>query len=167
VSFNYSAFDPAAIPQGDFTPLPDGDYRVIVKSAAEKPTKDGTGLMLTGQLQVTEGKHAKRTVFFQINIKNKSQEATEIGHRELAAMMLCLGVQRMSHPSQVVGKMGVVKVYSEEFNGKVSNKVRRWLPKAAPAGAADPVVTRSTFTPPNSAAAIEATAEEFPDADLF
>ena len=144
-TFNYGSFNPADLPPDTYAVLPEGEYRVLVKTATEQPTRDGTGLGLKGELRVVDGPNKDRALFFWINLANKNPKAVEIGQRELASMMASLGLERIAGPQSLVGKMGRVLVKHEEFNGEKDAKVKRWLPRQQQAQA-NPVVAQSTYT---------------------
>ena len=72
---------------GDYTPLPPGDYQTVIKDAELKATNDGTGQYIKLRLDVTGPTHAGRVVFANVNIRNKSSAAEQIGRAQLGALM--------------------------------------------------------------------------------
>jgi hypothetical protein len=111
---------------GNYDPLPDGDYEVSVQKCELKDTKDGTGNYFNLQLQVTEGKFAKRVLFAMITRKNKSDKAEQIGHGQLRTLMESGGITTLSDTDQLIGVGVSVRVGSKEYNGTVSNEVKGW-----------------------------------------
>jgi hypothetical protein len=165
-SFSWGSFDPASVPQGDrdYQPIPAGEYRALIKSAEERPTRDGTGLGLNLQLQILGPSHQNRVLFCWINLRNKNEKAQEIGLRELAALCAAIGVAKPSGAHSMVGKIATVAIEIKPGrDGEPENRVKRWMPKAAaPVPAGDPVVRQSAYTPPSSAAAIAEGGENEP-----
>ena len=47
----------------DFSPIPEGDYLVEIKTAEIKATKSGTGKYINVRMDVIEGKYTKRVLF--------------------------------------------------------------------------------------------------------
>ena len=78
---------------GDYTPLPEGEYSVTIKDAEVKATNDGTGQYIKLRLDVQGPTHAGRVVFSNINIRNKSEQAEQIGRGQLKAVMSALALR--------------------------------------------------------------------------
>ncbi len=117
-------------PSGDFEPIPDGEYTAVIKKAELKSTRDGTGTMLSVGVQVVGPAHANRWVWDNINVKNKSEAATRIGRAQFGALCIAAGFpSRPPHsPSELIGREVTVKVTTEQFNGKLTNRVKGWKP---------------------------------------
>jgi hypothetical protein len=79
----------------EFTALPPGNYLAMATKAQVKDTKDGTGKYLSVQFQILDGEHARRIVFANYNIKNKSPQATQIGLRQLGQLWEAAGLGRI------------------------------------------------------------------------
>lgn len=88
----------------DFEPFPVGVYDMEVVASDVVQTKTGTGQMLKLELSVTSGDYTGRRVWANINIVNQSQQAQEIGQRQLSD--LCRACGMVAVPSE-----------SEEFHG--------------------------------------------------
>lgn len=95
---------------GEFTPLPEGWYNVVVKDSQLKPTKDGSGQYISIRLTVEGPTHAGRGIFTNLNIINKSPDAERIGRAQLRTVLECGGVQEFSDTDQLIGIRLQVKV---------------------------------------------------------
>ena len=69
-----------------FTPLPAGEYVVMVTKSEVKETAKKTGEMVVLLLTVVDGDYKGRTIFERINYRNDNQTAQEIGQKELASL---------------------------------------------------------------------------------
>lgn len=89
---------------GGFEPIPEGWYKVTIKSAELKPTKDGTGQYIKIEYKLDNG----RVVFGNLNIKNKSQDAERIGLQQLGSLMGAIGLASVRDTDQLIG--GVLEI---------------------------------------------------------
>ena len=140
--FNANTVDPL----GAFEPLPEGNYKVMISSAKEKPTRDGTGSLLELVYKVAEGKHKNREVFDHATLRNRSEKAVEIGMRKLSALCHATGVLRLQRPAQLVGKTITVKIgvrEREDKPGVFSNEVKGVILQDVPQQAAQTDTTAS------------------------
>ena len=76
---------------GDFSPIPDGDYVAVYEDDEAKQTKDGTGAYISVKWRITGPTHANRVIYSMIHTKNKSDKAQEIGRRDLKKLCLASG----------------------------------------------------------------------------
>lgn len=88
---------------GEFQPLPAGWYSATINKASLEPTKDGTGQKIAMRYDITGPTHQGRVVFGNLNIKNKSAKAEEIGRAQLGDIMRALGLRQVSDTDQLVG----------------------------------------------------------------
>lgn len=88
---------------GEFAPLPAGWYSATINKASLEPTKDGTGQKIAIRYDITGPTHQGRVVFGNLNIKNKSAKAEEIGRAQLGDIMRALGLRQVSDTDQLVG----------------------------------------------------------------
>lgn len=111
--------------QGDFSPLPDGWYTTIINSAEIRQTKDGTGQYIAVRYDVTGPTHQGRVVFGNINIKNKSTAAEEIGRQNLGSIMRAIGLARVDDTDQLIGGNLQIKLITRTQEGyEPSNDIR-------------------------------------------
>ena len=123
----------------DYAPIPAGDYVVTIKNAELKPTKDGSGQYIKLKLDVVAPSSVGRVIFSNINIRNKSEQAENIGRQQLGAIMRALALNSVSDTDQLIGATLSVKVAIREAqNGyEAQNEVKAY--KAAQ-GSAPPSV---------------------------
>jgi hypothetical protein len=108
--------------QGNDT-LPAGKYVCNVTNTEMKDTKDGTGAYIRTELTVAEGDAKGRKVWFNINVRNKNPQATEIGMSQLKSLLVCAGYptpDKLSGIGELNGlTVGVkTKVKTDEYGEK-------------------------------------------------
>ena len=104
-------------PTSDFSPLPDGFYNVVVTKAEVKNTKDGTGQYIAVRYDVTGPTHQGRVVFGNLNIKNKSSVAEDIGRQQLGSLMRSIGLDRVDDTDQLIGGNLSIKLATRTQEG--------------------------------------------------
>ena len=130
---------------GSYDPLPEGWYQVSIKAAEIKPTKDGSGQYIKVQYAVLGPTHQGRVVFGNLNIRNASAKAEEIGRQQLGELMRSIGLSRVSDTDQLVGGNLQIKLSIRKQEGyEPSNEVKGFkalegnLPATAAKPAAEP-----------------------------
>jgi len=99
-------FDVNELPQGsggNFDPLPPGWYSATINKADVQPTKDGSGQYIKVRYDITGPSHQGRVVFGNLNIKNASQKAEEIGRQHLGELMRSIGLSKVTDTDQLIG----------------------------------------------------------------
>ena len=96
--------------QGSFEPLPAGDYQVRIAETSINSTASGTGQYIKVRMDVTGPTHQGRVLFTNLNIKNDSQKAEEIGRQQLGAIMRAIGLDSISDTDELVSGAMTVKV---------------------------------------------------------
>lgn len=121
-------FDVTTLPQGNgnFEPLPAGWYSATITKAELSPTKDGTGEYIKLRYDITGPSHQGRVVFGNLNIKNKSAQAEEIGRQQLGDLMRAIGLARVTDTDELIGKSLQIKLDIKPADGKyeASNDVK-------------------------------------------
>ena len=86
----YAASD---LPQGNnnYEPLPAGWYTANITQAELKTTAAGDGQYIKLRYDITGPTHQGRVVFGNLNIKNASAKAEEIGRQQLGEIMRAIG----------------------------------------------------------------------------
>lgn len=79
-------------PQGEYTPIPAGEYKVQIITSEMVATKSGDGQMLKLELEIMEGEQAGRKIFDRLNLDNPNATAVEIAQRTLSAICHAVGV---------------------------------------------------------------------------
>ncbi len=128
---------------GDFAPIPDGWYDVMITESTVKQTKAGTGSYVSFRCDVTGPSHQGRVVFGMLTLTNPNPKAEEIGNQQMGEVMRAIGMARLDDSDQLVGKRLAIKVATEsnaEFGDK--NKIKGYR---ASGGAQAP--TASTTAP--------------------
>ena len=105
MAFLDEAFDVNSLPQSDnnFDPLPAGWYTTKIAGAEIKATKNGTGQYISVRYDIIGPSHQGRVVFGNINIKNSSPKAEEIGRMALGELMRAIGLARVTDTDQLIG----------------------------------------------------------------
>ena len=113
----------------DFSPLPDGFYNVVVTKAEVLITKDGDGQYISMRYSVTGPTHQGRVVFGNLNIKNKSSVAEDIGRQQLGSLMRSIGLDRVDDTDQLIGGNLSVKIVTRTQEGyKPTNEIKAFRP---------------------------------------
>lgn len=106
MAFLGQTFDANELPQGNggnYDPLPAGWYNANITAAELKPTKDGSGQYIKVRYDITGPSHQGRVVFGNLNIKNASAKAEEIGRTELGNLMRAIGLAKVTDTDQLIG----------------------------------------------------------------
>lgn len=138
-------------PQGDYSPIPPGDYTVQIVSSQMAETANRNGHMLKLELEILEGEHAGRRLYDRLNLDNPNRQAVEIAQRTLSA--ICHAIGRLSVQDseelhmQPMTAVVSVKEASTGRDGKqygASNEIKTYkVLRDAPA----PVNAASAFRP--------------------
>lgn len=137
-------FDVEFLPQGktSFDPIPPGWYTVTIASAEVKATKNGTGQYIAIRYDVTGPTHQGRVIFGNLNIRNQSPKAEEIGRQQLGEICRAIGLAKVGDTDQLIGNALSIKVdieKSDQYGDK--NQVRGFKPIA---GGAPPRAAMAT-----------------------
>ena len=129
----------------NFEPLPEGWYNATITGAEVKTTNAGTGKYISCKYTITGPTHQGRVVFGNLNIKNPSTKAEEIGRQQLGEIMRAIGLAKVQDTDQLIGKVIGIKLTIKRDPKGDGNDVRGYkaigsspaaFPAAAPAGAA-------------------------------
>lgn len=129
---------------GDFSPIPEGMYSVVIKDATVKPTKAAGGQYISLRLDITDGQYARRVLWSNINIKNASSEAERIGRAQLGDILRAIGVAQLSDTDQLIGGQMDVKVVIGSYNGEPKNEVKSYKASGNAVAVTTPVVQPQT-----------------------
>ncbi len=105
-------FDVATLPKrtSNFDPLPTGWYSASITEAELKQTKDGGGEYIKVRYTIIGPTHEGRVVFGNINTRNASLKAEEIGRAQLGDIMRAISVPRLSDTDQLIGGVLQIKI---------------------------------------------------------
>ena len=138
----------APIGRTEFAPLPAGWYLATVHSAEVKQTKAGNGQFIKLRYDIVGGEHANRVVFGNLNTKNASEKAQEIGRQQLGELMRAIGLPTIQDTDQLVGGTLEIKLsVRDDPQWGVSNEVKgfRASNHSAPAAAAPKVAANAPW----------------------
>lgn len=162
MAFLGQTFNADDLPQGDaYEPLPAGWYTATIADAELKTTKDRSGQYIKVRYDITGPTHQGRVVFGNLNIKNASAKAEEIGRQQLGEIMRAIGLARVTDTDQLIGgvlqiKLGV-RDATEQYDAQ--NEVKGFkaitgsvptfaAPAASPAASAPAAAAPVKATPP-------------------
>ena len=113
-------FNSDDLPQGtnSYELLPDGWYTAKISKADIAATKDGSGQYIKMRYDITGPTHQGRVVFGNLNIRNKSQKAEEIGRQQLGEVMRAIGVKSLQDTDQLIGGSLSIKVATKPADGQ-------------------------------------------------
>ena len=153
-----------------FDPLPPGWYPVEIEKAEVKQNKAKNGAYLWLQMTTIGQDYNGRKLFARVTLANPNATAVEIGHRELAAIGVALGLPTIGSSEQVIGGQLQVKVAVRPAEGTndADNEIKGYKAlgegTAAPAAKAAPAKTTTTAPKATVKAAPAATTEDKPAA---
>lgn len=106
-------------PSGDRSPVPAGQYKVMISSTEIKETaaKNGGKYIPVG-LRILEGPLANKMLFDNVNYLNPNPTAQQIGQERLSAYCHATGVMQLSDTTQLHGRPFQVKVSASEEDEK-------------------------------------------------
>lgn len=98
--------------QGDFTPVPPGEYLVHIVDSDMVENSAKTGHFLKLDLEILDGEHAGRKLVERLNIDNPNQQAVDIAQRTLNTICVAVGKLSISDSNELhnVPMIAVVKV---------------------------------------------------------
>ena len=158
MAFLGQTFDANELPQGNggnYDPLPDGWYNANITAAELKPTKDGSGQYIKVRYDITGPSHQGRVVFGNLNIKNASAKAEEIGRQQLGEIMRAIGLAKVTDTDQLIGGSLSIKLdvraATEQYAAQNEVKGFKAITGSAPTFAA-PAASPSASAPAAQAA---------------
>lgn len=86
-----------------YEPVPAGWYNVRVNDADLRTTRAGNGQYIAVRYDIVGPSHEGRVVWGNLNIKNPSSKAEEIGRQQLAELMGAIGLKKVSDTDQLIG----------------------------------------------------------------
>ena len=110
----------------NYDPLPAGWYTANITGAEIKATKAGDGSYIAVRYDITGPSHQGRVVFCNLNIRNASAKAEEIGRQQLGDIMRAIGLAKVSDTDELIGGSLSIKLDIKEAQGdyKARNEVR-------------------------------------------
>ena len=131
--------------EDQFSPIPAGWYTAVVSSARIQTTKAGTGEYISVRLDITGPESEGRVVFTNLNIRNPSPKAEEIGRQQLGEMMRAIGLSKINDTDQLLGGNLEVKItVRDDPNWGPGNNVKAF--KAIKGSTLPPAVSKPVST---------------------
>ena len=127
--------DEVEVVDDDFSPLPPGDYPVIVEDSEFRDTKAGDGKYLFLQLMVIDGQGKNRKLFDRLNLDNPNAQAVEISKKQLASLCRAMGKQKISDSAELhdVPVVARVEIRKGSNGYEDSNDIKGYKKYNAPA----------------------------------
>lgn len=142
---------------GDYELLPAGWYNCTIGGAELRNNSKGTGQLIAVKYSITGPTHQGRVVFGNINIRNQSTKAEEIGRQQLGELMRATGIPRLTDTDQLIGqnlsiKLAIQEAKTDAMTGKTydaRNEVKGFkaLSGAMPAASSVPSFAKPADTP--------------------
>lgn len=98
------------LPESKYSLIPEGWYQASITEVELADTKDKTGQKLSVKFAILGPTQQGRSIFANINIKNNSQKAEEIGRAQLGDLMRAIGLTHASDTDQFIGGNLQIKV---------------------------------------------------------
>jgi len=149
MAFLDEEFNVETLPVGNtsnFEPLPEGWYNATISGAEIRATKAGDGKLIAVKYAITGPTHQGRVIFGNLNIKNASTKAEEIGRQQLGEIMRAIGLAKVTDTDQLIGGSLSIKlaVKTGEYAG---NEVKGFK---ALGGGSPSLASSAPFNPPAS-----------------
>jgi len=151
-------FEVSALPQGNtgnFEPLPPGWYSANMSAAEIKDTKNGTGKYIALRYDILGPTHQGRVVFGNLNIRNQSPKAEEIGRQQLGDICRAIGLSHVGDTDQLIGNSLMIKLdvekspqYGDKNNVKGFKAISGGAPPVMAKAAAAPSAAPAKAAPP-------------------
>lgn len=125
-----TGFDATKVEPNNFSPLPAGDYQMMIISSELKSTKDGKGKYLELKLQVSSGQFQNRTLFDRLNLVNANEQAVQIAKGTLSSICRAVNVLQPKDSSELHNKVltAAVKVKNDN-EGNPRNEIAGYKPR--------------------------------------
>lgn len=104
-------------PESQFTPVPNGDYPVIITESEFKDTKSGGGQYLQLVLEIIEGPYKGRKIWDRLNLKNSNVTAVEIAQRALSQICHAVGHLNLTDTVDLHNKPMIAKLVVRQAPG--------------------------------------------------
>ena len=106
----------------DYTPIPVGNYKVIISRTDDKTTAKG-GKMLSVGMEVIEGERKGRWIWHNFNYECANEVAQRIGQQQLKAVCDAIGTPKLNSPEELKNKPFSihVKIDCNDFKGELEN----------------------------------------------
>jgi len=126
MAFLNEEFNLNELPQGNgnFEPLPAGWYTAIISRSELMATKAGNGKYIKLRYDITGPTHQGRVVYGNLNIKNPSPKAEEIGRQQLGDIMRAMGLAKVTIDQLIGGQIAIKLGIKQDDQYGDSNEVK-------------------------------------------
>ena len=108
---------------GSYDLIPAGWYQAQINAADLKPTKAGDGQYLSIRFDILGPTYQGRVVFGNVNLKNASAQAEEIGRRQLGEILRSIGKSVIRDSDELIGGQLQIKVgVQHDKNGQYEDR---------------------------------------------
>ena len=112
-------FSVDSLPEGrSYDLIPEGWYQASIVKADLIPTKDNSGKYIALRLDIIAPTHQGRCIFSNVNIRNKSAVAEQIGRQQLGEIMRAIGLQKCNDTDLLIGGNLEAKVVIKQAEGQ-------------------------------------------------
>jgi hypothetical protein len=141
-------------PQGEYTPIPAGEYKVQIITSEMVANKAETGQMLKLELEIMEGQQSGRKIFDRLNLDNPNMTAVEIAQRQLSAICHAVGQLSVQDSEQLHFKPMIAAIVVTPPKGEygAGNNIKTYKPiGSAPAASGFAPAARQATAPAGDA----------------
>lgn len=134
-------FDATSVePQGEYTPIPAGEYRVHIVSSEKKQNKAQTGHYWEMVMEILDGDQQGRKVTERLNLDNPNATAVDIAARTLSAICHATGKLSIADTEELHNLPMVAKVVVTPPRGEYGpgNEIKAYKPDASGFAASAP-----------------------------
>lgn len=128
-------FDSIDENDGDFKPLPCGDYDVKIIGAFVRENRNRNGTHLAITLEVVAGDHRGRRIWDNLNLSNKNPDAARIGKVRLKRLVKACGLDGVKSSAELLGRQLSILLGQRlrSNNGELGNVIKVFSPLVKPA----------------------------------
>ena len=108
---------------GSYDLIPAGWYQAQINGADLKATKSGDGQYLSVRFDILGPSHQGRVTWGNVNLKNASAQAEEIGRRQLGEILRSIGKSVIRDSDELIGGQLQIKVgVQHDKNGQYEDR---------------------------------------------
>ena len=114
---------------GDYTPLPEGVYNLLIEKAELAKSKANND-MIKLTFVVEDGEYEKRKLFTNLNVEHANPTVVEIAKKQLHALLILCGLKQIDDATDLMGQSlkTKVKLKKRTDTGELQNEVLLALP---------------------------------------
>lgn len=118
--------------EGNFDPVPVGEYLVVIEDSDFVETKTGGGMYLKLKYKIIDGEFKNRTLYENLNLVNKNKQAEAIARRALNAIGAAVDVHQIDDSAQLHGRPLIISVGMRD-NGEygMQNVIKKHISAAS------------------------------------